>query len=121
LRRQSALGDAEFVSILPEIGWFRRKIMKNLGKSTLDRESPGTDQWNGCLEQSEALKILFCWKNTVGTWDIASGLLSPALRNQNMQKPSHHIFVCGSFRMNGTPQGVHDPWIGGNGGVAKFR
>ncbi|MCD1655158.1 (2Fe-2S) ferredoxin domain-containing protein [Treponema zuelzerae] len=23
-----------------------------------------------------------------------------------MQKPSHHIFVCGSFRMNGTPQGV---------------
>jgi (2Fe-2S) ferredoxin len=23
-----------------------------------------------------------------------------------MQKPSHHILVCGSFRMNGTPQGV---------------
>ena len=23
-----------------------------------------------------------------------------------MGKPSHHIFVCGSFRMNGTPQGV---------------
>jgi (2Fe-2S) ferredoxin len=23
-----------------------------------------------------------------------------------MQKPKHHIFVCGSFRMNGEPQGV---------------
>ncbi|MHB9292574.1 Ferredoxin, 2Fe-2S [Hollandina sp. SP2] len=23
-----------------------------------------------------------------------------------MTKPRHHIFVCGSFRMNGTPQGV---------------
>ena len=23
-----------------------------------------------------------------------------------MQKPNHHIFVCGSFRANGTPQGV---------------
>lgn len=23
-----------------------------------------------------------------------------------MTKPKHHIFVCGSFRMNGTPQGV---------------
>jgi (2Fe-2S) ferredoxin len=23
-----------------------------------------------------------------------------------MQKPSHHILVCGSFRMNGAPQGV---------------
>ncbi|MDR0521857.1 MAG: (2Fe-2S) ferredoxin domain-containing protein [Planctomycetaceae bacterium] len=23
-----------------------------------------------------------------------------------MKKPSHHILVCGSFRMNGTPQGV---------------
>ncbi len=23
-----------------------------------------------------------------------------------MTKPAHHIFVCGSFRMNGTPQGV---------------
>lgn len=23
-----------------------------------------------------------------------------------MQKPEHHIFVCGSFRMNGAPQGV---------------
>ncbi|MDR1963254.1 MAG: (2Fe-2S) ferredoxin domain-containing protein [Planctomycetaceae bacterium] len=23
-----------------------------------------------------------------------------------MQKPSRHILVCGSFRMNGTPQGV---------------
>lgn len=23
-----------------------------------------------------------------------------------MNKPSHHIFVCGSFRMNGAPQGV---------------
>ncbi|MDR3182883.1 MAG: (2Fe-2S) ferredoxin domain-containing protein [Planctomycetaceae bacterium] len=23
-----------------------------------------------------------------------------------MQKPAHHILVCGSFRMNGTPQGV---------------
>jgi (2Fe-2S) ferredoxin len=24
----------------------------------------------------------------------------------NMQKANHHIFVCGSFRANGTPQGV---------------
>ena len=23
-----------------------------------------------------------------------------------MKKPEHHIFVCGSFRMNGEPQGV---------------
>jgi (2Fe-2S) ferredoxin len=23
-----------------------------------------------------------------------------------MQKPEHHIFVCGSFRANGAPQGV---------------
>ena len=23
-----------------------------------------------------------------------------------MKKPKHHIFVCGSFRANGTPQGV---------------
>lgn len=23
-----------------------------------------------------------------------------------MQKPKHHIFVCGSFRANGAPQGV---------------
>jgi (2Fe-2S) ferredoxin len=23
-----------------------------------------------------------------------------------MTKPKHHIFVCGSFRANGTPQGV---------------
>jgi (2Fe-2S) ferredoxin len=23
-----------------------------------------------------------------------------------MKKPEHHIFVCGSFRANGTPQGV---------------
>jgi len=23
-----------------------------------------------------------------------------------MQKPNHHIFVCGSFRANGAPQGV---------------
>jgi (2Fe-2S) ferredoxin len=25
---------------------------------------------------------------------------------ENMQKPKHHIFVCGSFRANGGPQGV---------------
>jgi len=23
-----------------------------------------------------------------------------------MKKPAHHVFVCGSFRMNGSPQGV---------------
>ncbi len=23
-----------------------------------------------------------------------------------MTKPAHHVFVCGSFRMNGAPQGV---------------
>jgi (2Fe-2S) ferredoxin len=23
-----------------------------------------------------------------------------------MKKPEHHVFVCGSFRANGTPQGV---------------
>lgn len=23
-----------------------------------------------------------------------------------MKKPEHHIFVCASFRMSGTPQGV---------------
>jgi (2Fe-2S) ferredoxin len=23
-----------------------------------------------------------------------------------MSKPNHHLFVCGSFRANGTPQGV---------------
>jgi len=23
-----------------------------------------------------------------------------------MSKPAHHLFVCGSFRANGTPQGV---------------
>ncbi len=25
-----------------------------------------------------------------------------------MKKPKHHIFVCGSFRANGTPQGMCD-------------
>lgn len=23
-----------------------------------------------------------------------------------MEKPTHHIFVCGSFRVSGTPQGI---------------
>jgi (2Fe-2S) ferredoxin len=32
-----------------------------------------------------------------------------------MQKPSHHVLVCGSFRMNGTPQGVC-----AKGGSAQF-
>jgi (2Fe-2S) ferredoxin len=27
-------------------------------------------------------------------------------KEKNMQKPNHHIFVCGSFRANGVPQGV---------------
>jgi (2Fe-2S) ferredoxin len=25
-----------------------------------------------------------------------------------MKKPKHHVFMCGSFRANGTPQGVCD-------------
>jgi (2Fe-2S) ferredoxin len=27
-------------------------------------------------------------------------------RRKNMQKPKHHIFICGSFRASGSPQGV---------------
>jgi (2Fe-2S) ferredoxin len=28
------------------------------------------------------------------------------LRRRKMEKPKHHIFVCGSFRATGAPQGV---------------
>jgi (2Fe-2S) ferredoxin len=27
-------------------------------------------------------------------------------KEKNMEKPAHHIFVCGSFRATGAPQGV---------------
>jgi (2Fe-2S) ferredoxin len=35
-----------------------------------------------------------------------------------MKKPSHHILVCGSFRMNGTPQGVCAK--GGSGSLLQY-
>jgi (2Fe-2S) ferredoxin len=35
-----------------------------------------------------------------------------------MTKPKHHIFLCGSFRMNGTPQGVCAK--GGAGGLMQY-
>lgn len=28
------------------------------------------------------------------------------VKENNMKKPAHHIFVCGSFRVSGAPQGV---------------
>jgi (2Fe-2S) ferredoxin len=35
-----------------------------------------------------------------------------------MTKPKHHIFVCASFRMNGTPQGVCAK--GGSGQLMQY-
>ncbi|MDR1933102.1 MAG: (2Fe-2S) ferredoxin domain-containing protein [Spirochaetales bacterium] len=35
-----------------------------------------------------------------------------------MTKPKHHIFVCASFRMNGTPQGVCAK--GGSGQLLQY-
>ena len=31
---------------------------------------------------------------------------APLNGGKKMKKPEHHIFVCGSFRANGAPQGV---------------
>jgi (2Fe-2S) ferredoxin len=31
---------------------------------------------------------------------------SEPFKEKSMKKPEHHIFVCGSFRANGAPQGV---------------
>lgn len=35
-----------------------------------------------------------------------------------MTKPKHHVFVCASFRMNGTPQGVCSK--GGSGRLMQY-
>jgi (2Fe-2S) ferredoxin len=35
-----------------------------------------------------------------------SSLLLTKYKGEDMTKPKHHVFVCASFRMNGTPQGV---------------
>ncbi|MDR2246452.1 MAG: (2Fe-2S) ferredoxin domain-containing protein [Treponema sp.] len=35
-----------------------------------------------------------------------------------MTKPKHHVFVCASFRMNGTPQGVCSK--GGSGQLMQY-
>jgi (2Fe-2S) ferredoxin len=35
-----------------------------------------------------------------------------------MTKPKHHVFVCASFRMNGTPQGVCAK--GGSGELLQY-